>query len=264
MIIPENLLVTAVISNKMHYKKSKLFHVEARHMHTLSFRISGEKRILLENSRKPLISDADTITYIPHGTTYDEETTEDGQMLAVHFDLAEEAATEAFVFRPASPIAYRNLFDKMVESYRVGTERDYHCLALLYEIFSMLRHEALRSTQQAVPRRLRTALHRINSEFADPELSVGAIAREAGISEVYFRQEFKQYIGVAPREYICRVRLENAQALLGTAVYPVSEVAIRCGFNSISYFSSQFKRMYGISPLEYMKKAPLKNNSPAP
>ena len=136
---------------------------------------------------------------------------------------------------------------------RAMRERDYHCLSLLYEIFALLRHEALRSTQQTVPRRLRTVLDRINSEFADPELSVEVLAREASISKVYFRQEFKQYAGIAPREYIRRVRLENAQALLGTAVYPVSEVAIRCGFNSISYFSSQFKRMYGVSPSEYMK-----------
>jgi AraC-like DNA-binding protein len=81
--------------------------------------------------------------------------------------------------------------------------------------------------------------------------SVAALAEEAGVSDVYFRREFKRCAGMPPREYIRLVRLENAKALLDTALYSVSETATRCGFDSISYFSAEFRRAYGVTPSEF-------------
>ncbi|MBQ7821005.1 MAG: AraC family transcriptional regulator, partial [Clostridia bacterium] len=37
-------------------------------------------------------------------------------------------------------------------------------------------------------------------------------------------------------------------------MYPVSEVATRCGFDSISYFSYEFRRRCGETPSEFAHK----------
>lgn len=251
MLFPENMVATELMSKGIHYKKSKSIHVSEGHAHFLTFRVSGTKEFHLKGTAKPLISGENSITYIPRGLAYEEETLEDGYMLAAHFSLLSDTPAEAFILHPASPIGYRNLFEELVGSYRVGAERDYRSMALLYELFAMCRHESDRAARHTVPRRIRTALTRINSEFADPELSVAALSEEAGVSEVYFRREFKRCAGMPPREYIRHVRLENAKALLATALYSVSETATRCGFDSISYFSAEFRRAYGVTPSEF-------------
>ena len=254
MTFPEDMVVTKIISRGIPYKKTKSIHVGEGHAHFLTFRISGAKQFHPRGAEKPFISGENSITYIPRGVAYEEESLAGGQMLAVHFELLVEPPAEAVVFTPSSPISYRNLFEELVGSYRVGAERDYRSMALLYELFAMCRHETARAERHAVPRRIRTALSRISSGFADPELSVSELALEAGVSEVYFRREFKRCVGMPPREYIRRVRLENAKALLGTELYSVSETATRCGFDSISYFSAEFRRAYGITPSEFGRR----------
>ena len=82
-------------------------------------------------------------------------------------------------------------------------------------------------------------------------ISIAELAFEASVSETYFRREFKLYFGLSPVAYIQKIRIENAKSLLLTGYYQVSEVAVRCGFDSISYFSTTFKKLCGITPTEY-------------
>ena len=91
----------------------------------------------------------------------------------------------------------------------------------------------------------------IDQHLCDTVLRVSDLAEMFGTSEVYFRREFKRYYGLTPIEYIKKRRLETACQLLSTNLYPVAEVAIRSGFDSISYFSSEFRRHFGCSPREY-------------
>ena len=98
---------------------------------------------------------------------------------------------------------------------------------------------------------MRNAKRLIDESFGRAELTVSRLASEAGVSSVYFRREFKGCFGISPIEYIKKVRIENAKALLSTAMYSVSEVATHCGFDSISYFSYEFKRITGETPSGY-------------
>jgi two-component system response regulator YesN len=50
------------------------------------------------------------------------------------------------------------------------------------------------------------------------------------------------------------VRIENAKAYLRTGLFSVTEVATKCGFDSISYFSCEFHRIVGMTPREYVAK----------
>lgn len=101
---------------------------------------------------------------------------------------------------------------------------------------------------------MREARERIDRGYADSMLGVQQLAAQAGVSEVYFRREFKECFGMSPRAYIRKIRMENAKLLLETGYYPVGEVALRCGFDSISYFSSEFHKVIGRTPSAYAKE----------
>ena len=253
MTLANGMNIISFLVLSVYYRKSKMHSVPAGHVHTLTFRVSGTKIICPSGSDKPLVSTPGSITYLPHGVPYRVDDFEEGHMYSVHFDLAEECDASPFVFTPKSPIEYENLFRTLFEQYRVGNDRDYRCLSLLYGLLAKIRDELGEESRHAMPKRIRTAIERINRSYDDPSLSVSSLASEAGVSDVYFRQEFKSCTGLAPIEYIRKIRLENARAMLGTSLYPIGEVATRCGFDSISYFSEQFRKMYGVPPSKYRR-----------
>jgi len=192
---------------------------------------------------------------VPMGVSYDTQILESGRMIAVHFTAsAGDFLPAPAILRPEHPVVFDNLFSSLLTRYKVGRERDYACLSIMYEILAESVHESTREERAAIPRRIRDAKKHIDRNYSDPMLGVSQLAADAGVSEVYFRREFKQHFGLSPRAYIRKVRMENAKALLLTGYYSVGETADRCGFDSISYFSGEFHRMTGMTPSEYAKK----------
>ena len=92
----------------------------------------------------------------------------------------------------------------------------------------------------------------MDSHFLEP-LTVEALSVEAHMSVSGFAHQFKKRFGFSPIQYIIRRRLGEAQCLLFTTDYPITEVALRAGYDSISYFNSQFKRLVGMSPQNYRR-----------
>ena len=58
---------------------------------------------------------------------------------------------------------------------------------------------------------------------------------------------------MTPMQYIISVRIENAQRLLGTLDYNVTEVASIVGYDNPLYFSRLFKKQTGMAPTDYRK-----------
>lgn len=254
MILPPNFVVKSFIVNKSEFTKKETVHVPGRTFHGLTFRCSGKISILPEDSKK-LVSVENSITFIPKGCSYDTEILEDGDMFAIHFETDDEFEDAGpFVFEPTYPKAFANLFESLVSRYRSFGKGDYSAFSILYEILSELYYDMMRKENVAVPKRMRVVKEYIDMNFYDGRISVSALAGSIGVSEVYFRKEFKKSFGATPTDYIKKVRIDNAKALLSTAMYSVSRVAAMCGFDSISYFSYEFKRITGQTPGGYMKQ----------
>jgi len=79
-------------------------------------------------------------------------------------------------------------------------------------------------------------------------LSLGTMARVAGMSPSYFRHKFKAELGVTPTIYLQSVRLKMAKELLADNGLSVKQVKAAVGIQSDSYFTHQFKTTYGLPP----------------
>ena len=67
----------------------------------------------------------------------------------------------------------------------------------------------------------------------------------------WFIRCFKQYTGTTPMRYIVSLRITNAQVLLETTDYNVTEIGNIVGYDNPLYFSRIFKKQKGVSPSEY-------------
>lgn len=77
------------------------------------------------------------------------------------------------------------------------------------------------------------------------------IARVAKMSPFAFSRFFKKNSGAGFIEYLNRVRTNKACYLLRETEYLVHDIAMECGFASISNFNKQFRKTEGISPRDF-------------
>ena len=70
----------------------------------------------------------------------------------------------------------------------------------------------------------------------------------------YLAKLFKKETGTALSDYISQVRIEKAKILLSDGSVPLTDVAMRTGFDYYSYFSTIFKKATGISPSDYRRQ----------
>lgn len=89
----------------------------------------------------------------------------------------------------------------------------------------------------------------------DQPLLLGDLAVQAGLSEFHFARMFKHSTGLAPHQYVMRVRLQQAEKLLRHTAMPLTQIALDCGFSSASHFSNRFKAAYGCAPLQLRRQS---------
>jgi AraC-like DNA-binding protein len=82
-------------------------------------------------------------------------------------------------------------------------------------------------------------------------LSLEKISKIARMSPFTFSRFFKKNCGAGFVEYLNRVRTNKACYLLRETDYQVQDIAVECGFASISNFNKQFRKTEGISPRDY-------------
>jgi len=76
------------------------------------------------------------------------------------------------------------------------------------------------------------------------------LAKAVSMSESAFAHVFKAATGMAPLQFLQRLRMEHARTLLLSGS-TVSEAAARVGYASLSHFSGVFKRHFGVLPRVY-------------
>ncbi len=87
----------------------------------------------------------------------------------------------------------------------------------------------------------------------DEEMTVGALAEIAHMSESTLTRRFRKVLGRSPVEHLIRLRIDRAQRLLQDADLAITEVAFACGFSDSNYFSRRFKAETGVSPRAYRR-----------
>lgn len=96
------------------------------------------------------------------------------------------------------------------------------------------------------------AMKFFNENYNTP-INIDAYAASRGMSISWFIRNFKKYTTTTPMQYIVSLRITNAQILLETTNYNVTEIANIVGYDNPLYFSRIFKKYKGVSPSEYRK-----------
>jgi AraC family transcriptional regulator len=85
----------------------------------------------------------------------------------------------------------------------------------------------------------------------DQDLSLEALADQAGMSAFHLHRVFSAAAGETPKRFTLRLRLGRAAAMLLTTPDSVLDIALACGFQSHEAFTRAFRKRFGIAPTGY-------------
>jgi AraC-like DNA-binding protein len=121
----------------------------------------------------------------------------------------------------------------------------------LFEILGqmLLFKQTLHKTRPLWVNRLKEILH---DSFAE-KLSLVNLSNELNIHPVHLSREFPKHFHSTFGEYVRKVRVEKALALLPDKNRSLTEIAFECGFADQSHFLRCFKQIIGINPHAYRK-----------
>ena len=101
--------------------------------------------------------------------------------------------------------------------------------------------------------RISRAICHISDHYPE-KIAVETLASLVHMSISQFNRTFKKLFRVTPAQYIVRVRLNAACALLRSSADSVEVIASRTGFFDASHFIRQFKKNMGLTPREYRQQ----------
>ena len=127
---------------------------------------------------------------------------------------------------------------------------------LLKQIFISIQRQMVKEYQLKNvfwDREMENAMQYFNDNY-NTEINVKEYASSRGMSVSWFIRNFKQYTNTTPMQYIVSIRVSNAQILLETSNYNITEIGNIVGYDNPLYFSRIFKKQKGTSPSEYRKQ----------
>jgi AraC family transcriptional regulator len=103
------------------------------------------------------------------------------------------------------------------------------------------------------PTALRRAIERLRSD-SDADVSLAALASDAGLSRFHFCRAFKESTGLSPHAWLRQHRLEQAMNMLRDTDESVVSVASALGYASQTAFAAAFRKLTGETPSDWRKR----------
>jgi AraC family transcriptional regulator len=103
------------------------------------------------------------------------------------------------------------------------------------------------------PKALRRAIERMRSDN-DADVSLAALASDAGVSRFHFCRAFKESTGLSPHAWLRQHRLEQAMTMLRDTDESIVSIAAALGYSSQTAFAAAFRKLTGESPSDWRRR----------
>lgn len=166
-------------------------------------------------------------------------------------------ADDVHVIHTGTSLEYKRIFLQIIQELKLCKD-DYEELLVNYlQHLLILIHRCITSEPKNKPHSLMyemdAAVRYFHENYNKP-ISIENYAAEHHMSVSWFIRNFKDYTNSTPTQYLLALRIQNAQTLLESTSYNVTEIAEIVGYDNPLYFSRIFKKQNGMSPSDFRKQ----------
>ena len=161
------------------------------------------------------------------------------------------------VIHTGTSLEYKRLFMLMLQELKL-CKPDYEELLIYYlkALFIMIHRldsKSAKKKSQFLMDEMDKAVRYFHENY-NKTISIENYAKEHGMSVSWFIRNFKEYAGSTPTQYLLSLRISNAQSLLESTSYNITEIASIVGYDNPLYFSRIFSKISGMAPSEFRKQ----------
>lgn len=182
------------------------------------------------------------------------------QIPTSHFLYNDLVNTPNF-FTLINATAYQSVFESLTE-YLVKqstVETDYFILSKIFGLVDKIKKDSPQNS--AVSHRniykkhfsVQKAKEYIKSNYFK-EITLEDLGSLTGYSPNHFAKLFTAQMGISPRQYIEKIRVNQAKILLMKNDKSILDISLNCGFSSQPHFSKVFKTHTLLTPYEFQQK----------
>ncbi|MBZ4665896.1 MAG: AraC family transcriptional regulator [Mahella sp.] len=131
--------------------------------------------------------------------------------------------------------------------------RLYDLAVVILRYVPLERYSLEERTKQLLQLEVLKKIFQYVEEHYESEINLEDISTSVNYSVFYFPRFFKGVTGMTFGHYLRDFRIRKAEEFLRKNDSSISEVAFRCGFNSVKTFNRVFKQLRGCSPTAYKK-----------
>jgi AraC family transcriptional regulator len=154
----------------------------------------------------------------------------------------EHVCTDPYTFRAAM-----QLRDELGDHDTLST---FEVNSLIAEMSASLLRFGRQLDSVSTPRWLDRVVRELAERYKE-DLSLEYLAAEANVHPVHVSRVFRRCHGETLRDYIRRLRIQEACRILKSGMRSIAEVASETGYYDESHFSKAFKRVMGTTPGQY-------------
>lgn len=140
------------------------------------------------------------------------------------------------------------LIDKIYAEY---TNKPYLYLAAISNLTESILIKALRDSDASSKTVSLDYAKNYIEQYYTSNIDVRELAYSCGYCLDHFRLLFRQQYKLTPKQYILKLRMEQANNLLHLSDWSMKQIALECGYEEYKMFEIAYKKYMGCSPTDY-------------
>jgi AraC family transcriptional regulator len=139
---------------------------------------------------------------------------------------------------------------------RLRGHEDVSTLRLSSEVEEMLFLRPLSDlvARLSYDRRLERAWQMLERDYGDSGLTLVGVANASGANKNYLNVLIRKCTSLTFHQLLIRYRLARALEMMQAKNYSILEIALECGFGSITTFERNFRAVIGSTPVEFRRR----------
>ena len=167
-------------------------------------------------------------------------------------DILEEASH----IRPSKAMSsyILQVMDNLLNKYEKGEENEeYFACALMSLLLFISKNKETHIPIEYEDKVFGEVIKYIHSNYSEI-FGIDDIISAVGISKGVLFRLFKKYFDISPITYLNSVKIQKACNLLADKSLNITEVALKCGFNSCTYFDRIFRNIVKKTPADFRRE----------